>query len=88
MPDIGFKKGEVYTVLSIYHCNSFGWMVDIGLRSPNCDIICGCGCTANYIGIGLVVARAFAPIERAKIKYVVKEVEVVPAIREMEKCLS
>lgn len=81
-------KGKVYIVKSINFCSCGRCYVDIGIEKVIVSFNpCG-GCGKHKEFYSMVYYKLLAPVERAKIKYVVKEVEVVPAIREMEKCLS
>lgn len=84
--DAHITKGEHYTVRGLIECKC-GASIDVGQTVDPEIGNCLCGHIRN-VSICWIYAKNFAPVERARTKYVVKEVEVVPAIREMEKCLS
>jgi hypothetical protein len=83
-------KGQTYIVQSMKKCSCGSWHVDIGCLSTYvADAHCPCGRLIKKKTRALYgSSKFFAPIERAKTKYVIKEVEVAPQIRELEVCQS
>jgi|GEM_PF-4104383 len=84
-------EGKTYIVQDIAQCKCGEWWVDVGSRSSY-TADCECGSCLRIVRRKTKAiygqAKYFAPIERAKTKYVVKEVEVAPTIRELEVCQS
>ncbi len=78
-------KGHKYIIMSLRFCCR--WHVDIGHLQYVGSMCEFCGDT-NIDKKFWYNANNFAPIERTRIKYVEKQVEVAPAIKELEKCLS
>lgn len=84
-----YIKGKKYTILGFDKCAGCGDpSIDIGITIPSHNrLLCRCGYTEKT-NILWAPSRNFAPIERIRIKYVQKEVEVEPAIKELEKWLN
>jgi hypothetical protein len=74
MGGFGLVEGNIYTVKDLFNYG-YAWAVNVGTM-------------VDGVHEDAWICDRFAPIERTRIQYVIKEVEVAPAIIELEKCLS
>ena len=86
---MSITKGQQFTVIGCDRCNCGIWWVDVGLigtpgpAGNHCD--CGVQFAKNDV-TAYIHYEVLRLIERTRTKYVIKEVEVAPAIRELQTC--
>lgn len=86
-PYFHLRKGDIKTITMAHQCSCGEWYFGIGLEKPGVAT-CRAGC-GKELPIGwLVPCKFLSPISNARIRYVEKQVEIAPQVKELEKCLN